>query len=147
VGGCRRSTMGADVRWRSGALGSALLRFFDTVMPDDQEIFGALEEILTLLRKYGAGQAEYVAELLELLSGSRERFRESVLDNAVWGGAGSLVDVSLWSIRQDDEAMRDHRRLIAAILRLAEGLRNAGLADDRVLERAALLSKIKERDF
>jgi hypothetical protein len=34
--------------------GSALLRFFDTVMLDDQEISGALEEILTLLRKYGA---------------------------------------------------------------------------------------------
>jgi hypothetical protein len=139
--------MGADVRWRSGALGSALLRFVDTLMPDDQEISGALEEVLTLLRKYGAGQADYVAELLELLSVSRERFRESVLDNAVWGGAGSLIDVSLWSVRQDDEAMRDDRRLVAAILRLAETLRNAGLADDRVLERAALLSKINERDF
>ena len=113
-------------------------------MRDDQEISGALEEVLILLRKYGAGQAEYVAELLELLSVSRERFRESVLDNAVWGGAGSIVDVSLWSIGQDDEAMRDDRRLIAAILRLAEALRNAGLADERVLERAILLSKTNE---
>jgi hypothetical protein len=85
-----------------------------------------------------------VAELLELLSVSRERFRESVLDNAVWGGAGSLIDVSLWAIRQDDEAMRDDGRLVAAILRLAEALRNAGLADDQVLERADLLSKINE---
>jgi hypothetical protein len=38
---------------------SALLRFFDTVMPDDQEISGALEEILTLIRNYGAGQASF----------------------------------------------------------------------------------------
>jgi hypothetical protein len=43
--------------------------------------------------------------------------------------------------------MRDDRRLIAAILRLAVALRNAGLADERVLERADLLSKINARDF
>jgi hypothetical protein len=54
VGGVRPSPLGADVRWRSGAVGSALLRFLDTVMPDDQEISGSLKEVLTLLRKYAA---------------------------------------------------------------------------------------------
>ena len=55
MGGIRRSALGADVRWRSSALESALLRFFDTVIPHDQEISGALEEILTLLRNTEKG--------------------------------------------------------------------------------------------
>lgn len=115
-------------------------------MPDDEEITAALDEILILLRKYDVGQAEYVSELVDLYSGERERFRESVLDNAVWGGAGSLIDVSLRSIRHDDQGVSDDRRLRQAILRLAEGLRNAGLADDRVSERADLLREMNERD-
>jgi hypothetical protein len=114
-------------------------------MPNN-EIRSTLEEIVTLLQKYDRGPADYVLELIRLWPDEPDHFRELALANEVWGGAGSLCDVSLRSIDEDDDAVADDRHLRQAIIRFGEGLESTGQADARVRETTELLRRQDRRN-
>src|SRR5688500_15742734 len=114
-------------------------------MLERNDIAAALTEISTLLRKYDAGPADYIAYLMDLSQGETERFREAVLDNIMWGGAGSLCDVSFSSLNPGAEGVPDTRRLRRAIIQLVDGLDRAGMADDRVRDRGSLFREMEQR--
>ncbi len=113
----------------------------------DDGIGSALAEIATLLQKYRLGPLSAVVELARLWPDEIEQFRELALDDVIWGGAGSLCDTSLLSVRHDDAAFADQRRLWEAIIRLGEGMDALGLADDRVRETTILLGEVNQHNF
>jgi|SRR6266542_6306105 hypothetical protein len=95
----------------------------------------ALEEIRALLDSYGL--APYVELFDEVLrhyaAGEDEQFREALLSNSVWGGAGSVCDMHLPSLQQEGrDGWQDQKSLDLAMVRVAEALDARGLADERV---------------
>lgn len=113
-------------------------------MMSEDEITASLHEIASILGKYDVGPLDYVLDLIQLWPDEPERFRESALDNVIWGGAGSLCDVSLRSLAQGDDVVADDRHFVSAIVRLGEALESAGLADKQVRERTDLFRTVAE---
>jgi hypothetical protein len=90
--------------------------------------------------------AGFVRDLIHWYEQEPERFRQEVLSNDLWGGAGSISDLSLTGFRPSDERAReDQRRLRSAIIHLAEGLEAEGLADERALGVAATFRRWNEK--
>jgi hypothetical protein len=99
----------------------------------------ALEEIRALLDSYGmATYVELFDEVLRhYIAGEDVQFREALLSNSVWGGAGSVCDMNLASFHQEGrDGWQDQKSLDLAIVRVAEALDARGLADERVRNRA-----------
>jgi hypothetical protein len=95
----------------------------------------AMEEIRAILDSYGlATYVELFDEVLRYyVAGEEVQFREALLSNSVWGGAGSVCDVHLPSLHQEGgDGWQDQKSLDLAIVRLAEALDSRGLADERV---------------
>jgi hypothetical protein len=63
----------------------------------------AMEEIRAILDSYGlATYVELFDEVLRYyIAGEYVQFREALLSNSVWGGAGSVCDVHLPSLHQE----------------------------------------------
>src|SRR6266508_2798286 len=101
----------------------------------------ALEDIRAVLDSYGLSTyAELFDEVLRhYIVGEDVEFREALLSNGVWGGAGSVCDMNLASFHQEGrDGWQDQKSLDLAIVRLADALDARGLADERVRKRANL---------
>jgi hypothetical protein len=89
-----------------------------------------------------------IHELITWRKHEPERFRQEVLSNTLWIGAGSICDLYLPEIRPGDERTReDQRRLRSALMRLAQALEAEGIADERTLGWADTFREWSEQGF
>src|SRR5919108_4121891 len=106
-------------------------------MNEGNRIIQALTEIDRILASYGLDDP-LPRQLIAWYEQEPERFRQEVNSNDLWGGAGSISDISLHSIRPEDQRVEaDQRRLDAALADLAEALQAEGMASESALARAA----------
>jgi hypothetical protein len=108
-------------------------------------ILRALRELDRILGSYGIHHS-LLRELMLWREQEPERFRQDVTSNVLWGGAGSISDISFRSMRPGDErAPEDQRLLDSALADLAEALDAEGMANDSVRATGALLRRSVER--
>jgi hypothetical protein len=115
-------------------------------MSEEDQIKRALTEIDRILASYGMHvKSQFVRELITWYEQEPERFRQEVGSNILWGGAGSISDISLRSIKPGDERAReDDRRLWLALADLAEALDAEGMATESAVSRAASFRRSNE---
>jgi hypothetical protein len=114
-------------------------------MSAEDPVMRALREIDRILRSYDI-QDSFLRELISWREHEPERFSQEVRSNDLWGGAGSISDISLRSMRPERErAPGDERLLDAALADLAEALDAEGMATEEIRARGALFRRSAER--
>src|SRR5438093_6858183 len=107
----------------------------------------ALREVRAILAAYGIDDP-FIDQLISWHDSEPERFRQEVVSNELWGGAGSLSDLYLPEIASNQaRAREDDRRLRHALLELAIALQAEGITDERIQRRAATFQQWADEGF
>lgn len=96
----------------------------------DDGVKTALTEMEALLRRVGAiGHADQLVSFLALLESDRLQAIEILAGGAIWGSAGSFLDLYLCRANghKSDNFKRDNRSLNGYLLRLLQALENNGV--------------------
>jgi len=113
-----------------------------SVMDEIEQALTALRSFLQSVRM--RSYFDLIDEALRLYSaGEQDQFREVILSNSVWGGAGSLCDINFLGQQpiQGRDARKDQKSLDLLLVQLAAALERQGLADDRIREIAAIFQR------
>ena len=102
-----------------------------TVKPES--LIPLLEEIAQLLERDGHPQAEYVSALATVAKWDPTSVEPGLTSGAMWGGSGSVFDVSEFSSRED------RRRFVRLLVRLVEEMRQAGITAPGAESRATIM--------